>query len=321
MKNNPFEYSCDNKRYHTLSYYNKVRFGRKIYKAVLDCGFTCPNIDGSKGTGGCIFCDSGSGYFTSGGLSPEEQLEKELKRLSSKYGEDVKVNAYFQANTNTYAPADRLYELYSSVLRNSHVHGISIGTRADCLPEDVIDCLCRIDRMTNLTVELGLQSVHDSTIDYINRQCSHREFMEGYNRLKEAGIRVCLHIIDGLPGETAEMMTETAYQVGKMKPDAVKIQMLHVIRGTRLAEIYGSGSFHLLTKEEYIDTVIRQLELLPPETVIERITGDGDKSKLTAPMWSADKISVLGGIDRRMSELDTWQGKKYKNNTNSTSTC
>lgn len=311
MKENPFKYSSDNKRYYTLNYYNKRKFGRKIYKAVLDCGFTCPNIDGSKGYGGCIFCDSGSGYFTSGNLSPEAQLDKEIKRISSVHGNTSLVTAYFQANTNTYASVDKLYELYNTVLSCDRVHGISIGTRADCLQEDVLDCLSAINGKTNLTVELGLQSVHDPTIGYINRCCTHEEFLEGYYRLKSRGIRICLHIINGLPGETPQMMTDTARQIARMNPDAVKIQMLHIINGTRLAEIYNKTHFTLISKEEYINIVIRQLELLPPETVIERITGDGDKTKLIAPLWSADKISVLGGIDKRQAELDTWQGKYF----------
>lgn len=311
MKTNPFEFTLDNKRYHTLNYYNKTKYGRKIFKAVLDCGFTCPNIDGTKGTGGCVFCDGGSGYFTSGGISASEQLKKEITRISAKYGDNPPTVAYFQANTNTYAPADKLAELYDEVLSFPEVCGVSVGTRADCLPDDVLELLVKLSERTNLTVELGLQTVHDSTIDYINRCCSHEEFLRGYEKLKKCGIRTCLHIINGLPYETDEMMLETAAQTAKMHPDAVKIQMLHIIEGTHLAEIYRSEPFALLDKEQYIDIVVRQLELLPPDTVIERITGDGDKSKLIAPKWSADKISVLGGIDRRQAELNTWQGKLY----------
>lgn len=309
MKENPFIYSLDNKRYQTLNYYNRRNFGEKIHKAVLDCGFTCPNKDGTKGFGGCIFCDSGSGYFTDGKLSVRSQLEREIERICRKNGEKALVTAYFQANTNTYAPADKLRELYFSVLENNHVHGISVGTRADCLPEDVLDVLSELNGKTNLTVELGLQSVHDSTIEYMNRCCTHEEFLDGYYRLKSRGIRVCLHIINGLPGDSPEMMLETVRRTAEMKPDAVKIQMLHIIGGTRLAEIYEREHFPLLTREEYIDITVKQLELLQPEIVIERITGDGDKSKLIAPQWSADKISVLGGIDKRQAELDSWQGK------------
>lgn len=311
MHRSPFVFSLDNKRYHTLNYYNKTVFGNKVYKAVIDCGLTCPNIDGTKGSGGCIFCDGGSGYFTHSGVDITAQLEREKERICKKYGSDSKFVAYFQANTNTYAPVNVLRELYFKALSFPNVCGISIGTRADCLSDEVIELLKEVDSRTLLTVELGMQSCHNNTIELINRCYSHEEFCEGYYRLKEAHIRTCLHIINGLPNESADMMIETAKEIARLSPDAVKLQMLHVIRGTKLEEMYRNGDFTLLERDEYIEIIVRQLEVLPPEIVIERITGDGDKSKLIAPMWSADKISVLGGIDKRLAELDTWQGKKY----------
>lgn len=311
MHQSPFEYSLDNKRYHTLNYYVRRRFGKKVRKAVIGCGLTCPNIDGSRGVGGCIFCDGGSGYFTKPQLSVSEQLKAEIKRISGGSSGYPSVIAYFQANTNTYAPADVLERLYEEALSFPQVVGISVGTRADCLPDDVLDLLSRLNERTALTVELGMQTVHEPTIAFINRCCTHEEFLDGYFKLKSRGIRVCLHIINGLPFETRGMMLETARQAAGLFPDAVKLQMLHVIRGTRLAELYDSGKFELLTKDEYIDIAVRQLELLPPETVIERVTGDGDKSKLIAPMWSVDKISVLGGIDKHLADLDTMQGRHF----------
>lgn len=311
MKKIPFIYSSDNKRYHTLSYHNRTVFGQKIFKAVLDCGFTCPNIDGTKSTGGCIFCDGGSGYFTDGKLTVSEQLEKETERIFRKYGK-VPIVAYFQANTNTYAPAEKLREIYFSVLECPEVCGISIGTRADCLPEKVLDLLSELNSKTRLTVELGMQTVHENTVRKINRCYSHEEFISGYYNLKKRNIRTCIHIINGLPDETPEMMLDTARQLAIMRPDAVKIQMLHVINKTPLETLYNTGKFRLLSRDEYINIVVRQLEVLPPETVIERITGDGDKSKLVAPMWSADKIAVLGGIDKKLAETDTYQGKLYR---------
>ena len=311
MSKSPFLYSIDNKRYHTLNYHFRSVYGHKLYKAVIDCGFTCPNIDGSKGSGGCIFCDGGSGYFTKPTLSVSEQIESEHERIFKKWG-DVPIIAYFQANTNTYAPAERLREVYETALSFPYIAGLSIGTRADCLPDDVLSLLCELGKRTSLTVELGMQSVHNSTIERINRCCTHEEFLEGYEKLKARGLRVCLHIINGLPGETPDMMIETARQTAQLAPDGVKLQMLHVIEETKLAEMYNAGNIPLLTRKEYIDVIIRQLELLPPETVIERITGDGDKKKLIAPAWSADKISVLGEIDKHLAELDTWQGKLYK---------
>lgn len=308
---NPFKYSLDNKRYHTLNYYLKSRYGKKLYKAVIDCGMTCPNIDGTRGFGGCIFCDGGSGYFTQKNISVTSQLEQEAERIREKNG-DVPIVAYFQANTNTYAPVDKLRQIYNEALRFPDISGISIGTRADCLPDDILELLCEINSCTELTVELGMQTVHEKTIEKINRGYSHDEFINGYRKLKNLGIRVCLHIINGLPDETSEMMIETARQTAKLRPDGVKLQMLHIIKGTKLGDIYENSSFPLLSREEYIDIIVRQLELLPPETVIERITGDGDKSKLIAPKWTMDKIAVLGGIDKAMADRNTWQGKFYK---------
>jgi len=311
VKDLNFAYTCDNKRYHTLNYHNLRKFGRKIHKAVLECGFTCPNIDGSKGEGGCAFCDSGSGYFTKPELSLQEQLSAELSRLRKKYDKDIAVNAYFQANTNTYAPTAALRRLFEQVLSFPEVVSISIGTRADCLPDDVLELLSELNERTYLTVELGMQTVHDVTKDKMNICCTHEEFLKGYMSLKGRGIRTCLHIINGLPGETQEMMLETAKVTAKLCPEAVKLQMLHTIRGTRLAEAYLRGEFTLMERDEYISLIVKQLELLPPETVIERITGDGDKSKLIAPKWTADKLAVLGGIDKKLAELDTWQGRRY----------
>lgn len=303
---NEFKYTLDNKRYHTLNYYNRTKYGEKIYKAVIDAGFSCPNIDGTKGTGGCIYCDSGSGYFTKPLLSPKEQLEAEIARIHKK-NEAAKVVAYFQAHTNTYAPLDKLKEAYEQVLSNKYVAGISIGTRPDCISNETADYLAEISQRTNLTVELGLQSVHEKTAEIINRCYSFGDFLKTYLLLKNKKIRVCVHIINGLPFETEQMMIETAKEIGSLKPDGIKIHSLHVISGTKLAEMH--GTFPMLTREQYVDIVVSQLEQISAETVIERITGDGDKSKLIAPLWSADKIAVLGAIDKRMAELDTWQGK------------
>ncbi|MBR1430901.1 TIGR01212 family radical SAM protein [Ruminococcus sp.] len=312
MSRSPFVFSCDNKRYHTLNYYNRKRFGHKIYKAVIDCGLTCPNIDGSKGTGGCIFCDGGSGYFTHSDADITKQLSLERERICKKFGDCAQFVAYFQANTNTYAPIDTLRQYYKAALTFPNVCGISIGTRGDCLSNETIDLLSGINSETALTVELGMQTCHDPTIKLINRCCTHDEFLEGFYKLKSAGIRTCLHIINGLPYETEKMMIQTAYELARLAPEAVKIQMLHVIKDTELEKWYSEGRFRLLDRDKYIDIVVKQLELLPPQTVIERITGDGDKQKLIAPDWTRDKIAVLGGIDKRLAELDTWQGKLYK---------
>lgn len=306
---NPFLFSDDNKRYHTLSYYNRKN-NLSAMKAVINAGFTCPNIDGSKGRGGCIYCGGGSGYFTAEPeIDIESQLDAELKRIRGKRP-GANAIAYFQAHTNTYAPLDKLRTVFEAALSCEGVCGLSIATRADCLPSDVLDYLEELSRRTYLTVELGLQTVHDKTAELINRCHTFSEFREGFLALRERKIRTCVHLINGLPGESAEMMLESARILGELRSDAVKIHLLHVIRGTRLYEMYNRGFYDPMTLQSYIDIVVAQLEVLPPETVIERLTGDGDKRTLTVPLWSCDKIRVLGSIDKAMAERDTWQGKR-----------
>lgn len=305
---NRFAYSDDNKRYHTLYYHNRHTYGKRVIKAVIDAGFTCPNIDGTKGIGGCIFCDGGSGYFTADMTVPiAEQIYNEKQRIRKKYP-DALITAYFQAHTNTYADTDVLERMYREAI-DADIHSLAIATRADCINTEKAEMIAGLG--VPVTVELGLQTINDRTAAEMNRCHTFSEFLAAYDILKSSDLRVCVHIINGLPGETREMMLSTAREIGKLRPDGIKIHLLHVIRGTRLCEIYESGLYEPMTKEEYIETVVRQLEYLPPEIVIERITGDGDKRTLAAPLWSMDKISVLGGIDKRMAELDIYQGDKY----------
>jgi radical SAM protein (TIGR01212 family) len=309
---NIFPYSQDNKRYHTLNYYNKTKYGRRVMKAVIDAGFTCPNADGTKGRGGCIYCRDGSGYFTSRYSDNiyedvKNQLEAEKKRIYGKYPDSL-IIAYFQANTNTYAPVPVLEKAYNAAL-DSGVMGISIGTRADCLSDEVVRLLEKVAAKTDLTVEIGLQTIHDRTAQLINRCYNYEEFLTGYKKLKKAGIRTCLHIINGLPGESYEDMIATAKELGRLSPEAVKIHLLHINKDTALEKMYLEGKYTPMEKDDYIKIVTDQLMYIPPETVIERLTGDGDRRYLTAPLWSRDKISVLGGIDKRMAEEDILQGK------------
>lgn len=306
-----FPFSNDNKRYHTLAYENACR-GQKQYKAALDAGLTCPNLDGTKGTGGCLYCDGGSGYFTESAAVPiTKQLDDELARIRAKTPGAGAV-AYFQAHTNTYAPAPVLRELFTAALAHEGVCGLAVATRADCLPPDVLDLLSEFNEKTELTVELGLQTVFDDTAARINRCHAYADFRAGYAALRARNIRVTVHLIDGLPGETAERMVESARTLGWLRPDGVKLHLLHVIHGTALCALYERGDYTPLTREEYIDIVVRQLEVLPPETVIERLTGDGDRRTLVAPLWSRDKRRVLGGIDKALAERDTWQGKLFE---------
>ena len=279
-----------------------------MIKAVIDAGFTCPNIDGTKGCGGCIFCDGGSGYFTADPrLSVTKQLEHEKERIFRKYPSAL-ISAYFQAHTNTYADTGTLSKLYNEAI-NAGADAVAIATRADCIDEEKAELISSLP--VPMTVELGLQTVHDETAEKLNRCHTYADFLAGYNILRSHGIRICVHIIDGLPGETPEMMLKTAEKIGKLRPDAVKIHLLHIINGTVLHTMYERGEYTPMTKEDYIDTVVHQLGYLPPETVIERITGDGDKRTLIAPLWSRDKISVLGGIDKRMAELGIYQGDRF----------
>lgn len=306
-----FKFTNDNKRYHTLHYYNMQKFGERVYKAPINAGFTCPNIDGGKGRGGCIYCDGGSGYFTdSSRLSTEEQLRHQIDLIHAKHP-TAKINAYFQSYSNTYADVDTLKTRFEPVFSFPDVKVLSIATRCDCLGNDVMLYLSDLSKRIDLTVELGLQTVSDKTAEIIGRGHSFEEFKEGFYKLRQQGIRTVVHIINGLPEENSDNMLETADALGKIEPDGVKIHLLHVIKGTKLEELYNMGKYTPLTKEEYVETTVKQLELLPPETVIERITGDGDKKKLVAPMWSADKISVLGAIDKLQADLDTYQGRLF----------
>lgn len=303
--NSPFPYSDDNKRYHTLAYHNKVTYGGRVYKATVDAGLSCPNVDGCKGHGGCIFCAQ-----VPRDIRPiEEQFAAEKARIHEKCP-GAKILMYYGLHSNTYCTPERLSELLGEAERLG-AFAVSVATRADCLNEEKARILGEFP--LPLTMELGLQTVHDSTAALINRGHNYTDFLCGYELLKVHNIRVCVHIINGLPGETRGMMLETARALGKLRPDGVKIHSMHVLRGTPLFEMYQNGDYSPIEKDEYIDVTARQLELLTPEAVIERVTGDGDKKLLAAPLWSMDKISVLGGLDKRMADLDTYQGRLFGN--------
>ena len=306
----PFKYSDDNKRYHTLSYHYR-RLGIKTKKVVIDAGLTCPNIDGSRSVGGCIFCDGGSGYFTNSPLlSISEQIKLEEERIRAKYPE-VKLIGYFQAHTNTYCSDEHLESMLHEAVNSGSLDFLSVATRPDCLSETNILILKKYSGILPLTVELGLQSASDRTGRLINRAYDTAVFLSAMQKLKASGLRTCVHVINGLPGENRDDMLATAKLISEVKPEGVKIHLLHVIRGTGLAEMYLAGNYTHMEFDEYIDVVVSQLELLPPETVIERITGDADRTKLLAPLWSRDKIRVLGTIDAEMAKRDTYQGRLF----------
>ena len=312
---NPFPHSDSNKRYYTYDYYLKKSYGTKCAKITLDGGFTCPNIDGRCGVGGCIYCSSrGSGDFTAGAhLSIKEQFEIQKGRISQKWP-SAKYIPYLQAHTNTYAPVDLLRGVYEEALSLPDCVAFHIATRADCLPEEVVCYLAEIAERTDLTVELGLQSVKDETATLINRGHSYADFLDGYHRLRAASpkIRIAVHLINGLPGETEEDMQRNAEEMARIAPDEIKIHLLHVLRGTALAKMYEEGRYLPMTMEAYIETVVKQLEVLPQETVIGRLTGDGPADSLIAPLWSKRKTVVLNEIDKMLFCKNSWQGKCAK---------
>lgn len=307
---NKFKYSNDNKRYHTWNYHLHHKFGCKVFKVALNGGFTCPNIDGSKGTGGCIYCLGGSGDFAGDPAHSILTQFDEVKERMHKKWKDAKYIPYFQAHTNTYAPASVLRAQFEPVLAQENVVGISIATRADCLADDVLEYLSELNERTYLIVELGLQTIFDETGEKINRCHTYADFLEGYEKLRARNINVCVHLIDGLPGETTEMMVQSAREVARLKPHCVKLHLLHVLKGTRLADMYANGEFSLMTREDYVETIVNQLEVFPEETVIQRLTGDGGRDSLIGPLWSLKKFVVLNEIDKLMLKRDTYQGAK-----------
>ena len=281
----------------TLSEYYREKFGCKVYKLSLDGGFSCPNRDGTLGSRGCIFC-TGSGEFAEGGRSPiATQLEKAKLRVNRK-NKDGKYMAYFQAFTNTYAPLETLRTLYYEAIAPEEIVGLAIGTRPDCLGEDVIRLLSEINAIKPVSVELGLQTIHEETARYIRSGYEAEVYFEAVKRLKAAGIEVVTHIILGLPGETEEMMVQTTKAAVAAGSDGVKFHLLHVLRNTDLARDYEAGKFQCLTLEEYGRLLKKCVEVLPERIVIHRITGDGAKKDLIAPLWSGDKKRVLNYLHR-----------------------
>lgn len=280
----------------TANEFYRNRFGCKVYKLSLDGGFTCPNRDGTLGTRGCLFCSAaGGGDFAEKGPIPQ-QLEQARRRVSAKI-KDGKYIAYFQAFTNTYGPVERLETLYRQALVPEDVVGLAIGTRPDCLPPETVDLLARINREKPVTVELGLQTAFDETARIIRRGYPMSVYVDAVKRLKAAGIEVVTHIIIGLPGETGDMAVETTRQVVAAGTDGVKFHLLHVLRGTDLEKLYLAGKYTCLTLEEYGEILRRCVAQLPPHIVVHRITGDGAKRDLVAPLWSGDKKRVINYLN------------------------
>lgn len=306
---NPFKYSLDNKRYHTLNYYNKIRFNSKLSKISLNASFTCPNIDGKVGFGGCIYCSkSGSG----------EDIDNSNRDLLTQFKEGIKVIGkkwpnskyigYFQAHSNTYAPLHILKEKYELILKQDNVIGLSIATRPDCIEDDVLEYLSNLNKRTYLTVELGLQTINEDTSKLINRCHDLKCFEETVRKLRKEKIDVIVHIINGLPYETKEMMLDTIRYLSKLDIQGVKIHMLHILKDTKLADLYKEKTFHIITKDEYVSIVCDQLELLPDSIVIHRLTGDPIKEDLIEPKWTIKKVDIINSIDKELAKRNTYQG-------------
>ena len=296
--------------YRSLGDEMKEKFGGKVYKLALSGGFTCPNRDGTVGIGGCIFCLGGSGSFAEEPAeSVFEQIERAKRRVEKK-NPGGKYIAYFQSYTSTYGPLEKLERLFSEAVSHPDIVALSIGTRPDCLPDEVVALLSRLNKEKPVWVELGLQTIHEKTAAYIRRGYPLPVYDDAVRRLKAAGLTVIVHIILGLPGETEKEMVETARYVGKSGVDGVKLQLLHVLRGTDLAKDYEDGLFKTLSMEDYISILEECIRTLPPSVTIHRLTGDGDKKDLVAPLWSADKKRVLGAIQKAFERDHLVQGEK-----------
>ena len=305
-----FKYAIDNKRYHTLDYYYKKKYGKKTFKVSLNANFSCPNKE--KTGHGCIFCSRlGSGDFA--GDKDKDLITQfnEIKKIMERKWPDSFYIGYFQANTNTYAPLNILKEKYEQILNLPNVVGLNIATRSDAISKECYDYLEELNKITDLTVELGLQSMHDKTLKFINRGHDLNNFEKAVKELQKRNIKVVVHIINGLPGETKEDMIETVKYLNKLKIDGIKIHMLHITKDTDLEDYYYNHPFHVLTKDEYIDIVISEFEYLDPKIVIHRITGDPKKEDLIEPEWLLKKFVVLNDIDKEMKKRNTYQGIKY----------
>lgn len=301
----------NNKRYYTLDYHYKKTFNSKVFKVSLNQGLTCPNIDGSKGYGGCIYCKDNTLNEKEDKISSLKEQFDNVKSILHKKWPKAKYIAYFQSNSNTYGDLEKIKTNLNEVLTYDNVVGINIATRCDTISDACLDFLEEINKKTYLTIELGLQTINEKTSILINRCHDLNEFESMVAKLKERSIKVVVHIINGLPYETKDMMLETIKYLNKIKIDGIKIHMLHILKNTKLAKMYEEKPFHILTKEEYIDIVVSQLELLNPDIVIHRITGDPDKNDIIEPTWLIKKFCVLNNIDKELIKRDSYQGKLY----------
>ncbi len=300
--------------YYSLNRYLRETFGEKVYKLALDGGMTCPNRDGTLGTRGCIFCSAGgSGDFAEGRCgSVGQQIQRAKERIRDKTGA-AKFIAYFQSYTNTYAPVEELEMLFSGAIEEESVVALSVGTRPDCLDDGVVELLARLNAIKPVWVELGLQTIHETTARFLRRGYPLGVYEDAVRRLRSAGLHIITHVILGLPGETrADMMATIDHLGGEFRPDGVKLQMLHVLEGTDLAEEYRMGRVDMMEREDYFDLLCECLRRLPPDMVIHRLTGDGPKRILLAPKWTGDKKRVWNDLNRELERQQVIQGAHYQ---------
>lgn len=304
----------DGKRYYSLNYFLREKFGEKVFKISLDAGFTCPNRDGSVSSGGCVFCSSrGSGDFAGTGKDLVGQFN-DIRNMMNKKWKNGSYIGYFQAYTNTYADVDVLREKYYSIMNLEDVVGIAIATRPDCLSYEVLELLSEINEKTYLWVELGLQTVHEDTASLINRGYALQTYIDAVNELKKRNIEVVTHVILGLPGEDKGKMLETVEFVANTGTQGIKLHLLHLLKDTRMVELYESGQFVPMERDEYAELIADCIERVPENMVIHRLTGDGPRETLIEPRWSIKKWEVLNQIDYELMDRDTWQGKRYAEN-------
>ena len=308
-----FKYSDSNKRYYTLDYFYKHKFNSKVFKVSLDGGFTCPNKDGTVGVGGCIYCSKSGSAEYAGDRRDDilTQFEK-IKNMMLKKWSNAKYIGYFQANSNTYAKVERLKELYEPILKQDGVVGLSIATRCDAISKECLEYLSDLNRRTYLTIELGLQTIHDTTSKLINRCHSLDSFVNMVNELRKRNINVVVHIINGLPYETHDMMVDTVKYLSKLDIQGIKIHALSILKGTELERLYNETHFKVQTREEYINVVCDQLEYLREDIVVHRITGDPKIDDLVEPNWLIKKVTIINDIDKEMKRRDSYQGIKIK---------
>lgn len=313
QKINPFKNTNNHKRYYTLDYYNQITYGRKVAKIPINAGFTCPNIDGTKAFGGCSFCSiKGSGDFAGNPLdSLKKQWEQGYAMMHKKWPKAIFI-AYFQAFTNTYAPLDILKEKYDYFINLEECMGINIATRADCIDEEIVQYLAQLNKIKPITVEVGLQTIHEKTANIINRGHTLEEFESGIKLLQKYNIPTIVHIINGLPQETAKMMLDTAKYVGKLGVGGIKIHLLHVTSDSRLVNQLNNGFLTLMDEDQYIELVCEQLTYLPTDMVIHRLTGDAPLHNFIGPLWSKKKLNVLNKIDKYLFEHNMYQGQNYE---------